>query len=301
MKNKNKQNNIKISIGIPAYNESANIKKLLHSLLSQIEAGYTLAEIIIISDGSTDSTTDIVRNMHSNKITLISHNTREGKSFSLNELLNLFTGDVLFLLDADIIISDSFLFTKIVKNNNFRKAGIISINAMPVEAENSFQKVVNAGFYAMKDIAMLWKNGRNYLLFKGCFLGLDKSFAKRVHIDKTIVNNDAYFYLLAKKMGLSPSYYDGAAVYYTSPRNLSDHSKQNGRFKTSQEEMENCFGKDLTSEYKIPASIYAKVIIKHLIVNPFYFTSYIMTKIFTKLANPQTHNHLWNIALSTKK
>jgi len=51
---------ITVSIGIPAYNEEANIGKLLSSLIKQKEAGFIIKEIIVVSDQSTDKTDEIV-------------------------------------------------------------------------------------------------------------------------------------------------------------------------------------------------------------------------------------------------
>lgn len=297
----NKTQNIKISIGIPAYNEAANIKKLLWSLLSQIEVEYTLAEIIVVSDGSVDTTVEQIRSIKNDKIVLLNHTTRQGKSQSLNEILAAFTGDVLFLLDADIKIYDSFLFAKIIKNTDMQKAGLVGINAIPVKAENNFQEIVNAGVYAMKDIAKLWKGGKNYLSFKGCFLGLHKSLAKNIRVDQSVVNNDAYFYLIAKKMGYSPTCYADASVYYTSPMNWSDHVKQTERFKSSKEEMEAYFKRNLDAEYNIPMVIYMKVIAKHILLNPYYFLNYLMIKAITQLKKSGKSSYMWHVALSTKK
>ena len=45
-----------VTIGIPAYNEEANVRNLLVSLLAQKETNFKLQEIIVVSDGSTDKT-----------------------------------------------------------------------------------------------------------------------------------------------------------------------------------------------------------------------------------------------------
>ena len=50
-----------LSIGIMAYNEEANIGRLLQSLLNQILTHGYLSEIIVVASGCTDRTEDIVR------------------------------------------------------------------------------------------------------------------------------------------------------------------------------------------------------------------------------------------------
>ena len=46
-----------ISIIIPLYNKATSIKRTIHSVLSQ---SYTDFELIIINDGSTDNSAEIV-------------------------------------------------------------------------------------------------------------------------------------------------------------------------------------------------------------------------------------------------
>jgi glycosyltransferase involved in cell wall biosynthesis len=45
--------NMTVTIGIPAYNEAANITSLLMALLAQNTPNFKLESIIVASDGST--------------------------------------------------------------------------------------------------------------------------------------------------------------------------------------------------------------------------------------------------------
>ena len=54
---KNKNNGKKIAVVIPARNEEQNISKTLHTLLNQNLLPY---RIIVVNDGSTDKTAEIV-------------------------------------------------------------------------------------------------------------------------------------------------------------------------------------------------------------------------------------------------
>ena len=51
---------LRISIGIPAYNEGGNIARLLRSVLGQ-KKRELIDEIIVISDGSSDNTVSEVK------------------------------------------------------------------------------------------------------------------------------------------------------------------------------------------------------------------------------------------------
>ena len=56
-----KHKKLTVTIGIPAYNEEKNIGRLLRALLRQKTNGLSIKKIIVISDASTDKTSQIVR------------------------------------------------------------------------------------------------------------------------------------------------------------------------------------------------------------------------------------------------
>ncbi len=290
----------KISVGIPAYNEGANIRRLLNSILNQKEVGYYLLEIIIISDGSTDNTVSEVSKIKSSKLKFVKSSKRLGKSFRINQILQIFKGDILLLLDGDIIISDISFLSKFVKNNDFEKTGLIGVNARPTPAENFFQRTMNAGITASEQISSDWNQGQNYLAFKGCFLGLSRTLAKKITLNSEVVNNDAYIYFKTLDLGYKPALYKGVQVYFKSPKNFQDYLSQSKRFTGSKPEMQKLLKKDLSREYASPYYLWIKVILMNLISNPFLFFNYMIIKFSTLLVKQIKIKSTWNIAVSTK-
>lgn len=292
---------LKISIGIPAYNESANIQALLKSLLQQTGDNFEIAEIIVVSDGSTDKTSAQVLAVRSKKIKLLAEKTRLGKSTRINQIIRIFKGNTLFLMDADISIKDKFLLSEIVKSGMIEKSGLIGITAIPNKPNNFFERIMMSGNTATYTLGKKWNNGNNYLLFKGCFLVLSRKFAKSVQMPKEIVNNDAFLYFAAISKGLLPTYIKEAVVYFKSPQNLTDHQLQSGRFRTSRKEMQKYFKFDLSPEYNIPKSVLISAAISCFLANPLYFLCYVIINSISKNTRNDNVNALWNIASSTKK
>ncbi|MEK7598641.1 MAG: glycosyltransferase [Patescibacteria group bacterium] len=93
----------KITIGIPAYNEAANIKHLLLALLKQNTTGFILHEIIVISDGSTDDTVKIARSITNSRIHVFEFTQREGQQKRQNQILAQYTGDIIVFIEADTL------------------------------------------------------------------------------------------------------------------------------------------------------------------------------------------------------
>src|SRR5690242_10839999 len=94
---------LSVSVGIPAYNEEANIKALLLSILSQKGNNFTLKEIIVVSDCSNDNTVAEVKNVKSKKIILIQNRKRSGAAIGQNKIVDFFSGEVLVIFNADVI------------------------------------------------------------------------------------------------------------------------------------------------------------------------------------------------------
>lgn len=84
----------KISIVIPAKNEASSIGELLKKLKQKFHD----AEVIVINDGSTDNTANIVLE---NNAKLISHPYSMGNGAAIKAGARAATGDILITMDAD--------------------------------------------------------------------------------------------------------------------------------------------------------------------------------------------------------
>ncbi|MBN2173597.1 MAG: glycosyltransferase family 2 protein [Bacteroidales bacterium] len=96
----------KLSIIIPAYNESATIYSILDKVLSVKLLEETVKEIVIVNDYSTDNTRELVENYiqdHNDiDIRLYNQEKNMGKGAALHKGIELATGDFLIIQDADL-------------------------------------------------------------------------------------------------------------------------------------------------------------------------------------------------------
>jgi glycosyltransferase involved in cell wall biosynthesis len=89
----------KISIIIPAYNSEKTIQKTIQSVLNQSFADF---ELLVINDGSQDSTLEVVSHIKDSRIQVFSY-ANAGANVSRNRGLSHSRGEFVSFLDADDI------------------------------------------------------------------------------------------------------------------------------------------------------------------------------------------------------
>ena len=96
-------NNRSCSIVIPAYNEAKRLPRTLQPILAFINAKSWDAEVIVVNDGSTDETADVVRAFAAENpvISLIDNPVNCGKGQSIRDGVQRASGDIILFTDAD--------------------------------------------------------------------------------------------------------------------------------------------------------------------------------------------------------
>jgi len=95
---------LEYSIVIPAYNESARLGATLEKVLDYVHAQGWNAEVIVVNDGSRDTTADIVRTFSAKDpaLRLVENPGNRGKGYSVrNGMLNT-RGRIVLFSDADL-------------------------------------------------------------------------------------------------------------------------------------------------------------------------------------------------------
>src|SRR5262249_27061073 len=88
----------KVSVAIPVYNREKYIAQAIDSILAQT---FTDFEILIIDDGSTDSSVAIARSYSDPHIRLVCHATNSGVAVARNSAIAHARGEYLAFLDSD--------------------------------------------------------------------------------------------------------------------------------------------------------------------------------------------------------
>lgn len=86
-----------VSVVIPTYNRSASVYNAILSVLSQT---YRDLELIVVDDGSTDNTYQILMNFHDSRLRLVRQD-HQGVAAARNYGVSLAQGDYIAFLDSD--------------------------------------------------------------------------------------------------------------------------------------------------------------------------------------------------------
>ncbi len=102
---------MKISVIMPTYNDADSLVKTIESLLSQ---SYENFEVIIMDDGSTDNTKEIVNSIKDKRINYF-YKENEDQLNAILSSLDKITGDYIYILHSDDLLPNNNFFEDSVK------------------------------------------------------------------------------------------------------------------------------------------------------------------------------------------
>jgi glycosyltransferase involved in cell wall biosynthesis len=143
---------MKISVCMASYNGAKYIKRQLSSIICQIGPN---DQVVIVDDGSTDNTVQIINSFHDSRIQLHINSINLGVVKTFERALHLAIGDIIFLSDQDDRWSDNKIavITKIFLTQD---VDLILHDAVIVNGShiisNSLHKSVNSSTGLIKNI-----------------------------------------------------------------------------------------------------------------------------------------------------
>jgi glycosyltransferase involved in cell wall biosynthesis len=139
----------KASIVIPAYNAGAYIIKTLDSIVSQSLDDF---ECLVIDDGSTDNTAELVAAYHDARIRLIRQANSGGPASPRNQGVNQAKGEYIFMFDSDDIMLPDKLRVTVGALDAHPDVDIVFTNFQSI---NDAGELLNANY--LQDYDTLWQ------------------------------------------------------------------------------------------------------------------------------------------------
>lgn len=299
-----KNNQLTLTIGIPAYNEARVIGRLLNSLTQQVFRSTKLLEVIVEIDGSSDHTYDVVADFKNSLpgLKIVRGSVRKGKISRLNHLHKIFKGDILITLDADVYLKNHLSIFNLLKP-------IISGKTKFAYGSKIFDTMDCTYFSrGVVEREKIWSSMRNTLNYgnniyncSGSYSAFSASFAKQLQYPEHISSDNQYSYLFALSHGTKPIYVKDAIVLSQPTRNFGDFIKQNIRLRDEQDPISQIFGSKYDTEYRLPVFNKYGALLKEFSSHPVLAVYAIILDLLIKIY-PGTHRHIiWDIATSTKE
>jgi glycosyltransferase involved in cell wall biosynthesis len=296
-----------VTVAIPAFNEEKNIAHIIRMVLKQKQINFTLSQLTVYDDKSTDRTVLIVKKLNKQYplISLVEGQIQHGKMFLLNEIFKHARHDITIVLDADIgLVGDHFieqLISPIIMNST---VNMVVANEAPLQAKTLIGKILRASFVLWDYVRLSVPNQDHVQNFYGAATAYRSSFAKTLQIPENLADERLYIFLMAKKTN-SFRFLKNVKIVYWPITTIYDFVKISERsFGTKQQELEKIFGKDIETSCKIATKYKMIGIIKSLYYQPIYTPLALMVSYFLNKAamrNTKRKSMLWEISTSTKK
>ncbi len=212
---------IRCSVGITAYNEEANIGKLLEAMLDQKLYQAEIAEIIVVASGCTDCTEEIVQEYmaRDGRIRLLVQPCREGKTSAVNLFLQRAGEDICVLESGDTLPRHDSI-ENMVRHFEDPNVGMTGAQKVPVNTPGHI-----IGYLSHLRLKM-----EHQLCLEvprtGELIAFRKVFDR---IPPDVAMDEAFVEALIVKRGMRVFYAPDAVVFNMGPETLGDFIRQRRR------------------------------------------------------------------------
>lgn len=204
-----------VSIIMPSYNTGKFIKKTINSVINQT---YNNWELIIVDDGSTDNTDEVVRAIKDDRIKYIKNKVNKGAAISRNIALREAKGRWIAFLDSDDLWKEDKLEKQIkfMEDNNYYFS---YTNYIEIDENSNFNGRKITGPKKITRIGMF-----NYC-WPGCLTVMyDSKRIGLIQIEDIKKNNDYAMWLKACKKADCYLLNEELAMYRKRTGSISNHS-----------------------------------------------------------------------------
>jgi cellulose synthase/poly-beta-1,6-N-acetylglucosamine synthase-like glycosyltransferase len=212
---------LRVSLGITAYNEEANIGRLLEALLAQELATAAISEIIVVASGCTDRTHEIVEAFAARdpRIRLIVQPRREGKTAAINLFLAEAKEEIVVVQSGDTLVRFDTI-EHLIKPFSDPTIGMTGAQKVPVNASDQF-----IGYMSHLRLQL-----EHQLCLEVPRLGELIAFRKVIDaIPPDVAMDEAFMEAFVIRRGLRVVYAPNAVVYNMGPESVADFIRQRRR------------------------------------------------------------------------
>lgn len=165
-----------ISFIVPTYNDSATIKYTVESIFSCCPCKF---ELFVVNDCSKDNTLDILKELKKKyDFTLVNNKKNLGKSKSVNNIFKKTKGEIIFIVDSDIIVNEKALKDVLARFDDSPKVG--AVGGKYKSLKRGFWEFMQDLEYNMGTLIQAAHNPTSTISLCGGFMAVRKEAFERV-------------------------------------------------------------------------------------------------------------------------
>ena len=206
----------KISIVLPVYNGAKSVKKCIKSIFAQ---DYTNLEIIIVNDGSTDNSEEIIKSVieeYGRKDVIYIYKENTGVADTRNYAISIALGDYITFIDQDDMYSENYCSSYmglVDENTDIVVGGYIRVDS---EEKELYREHLAEAEWSKYIVTAPWAH-----IYKRDFLVNNK-----IEFLKSAIGEDVYFNILAYAYAKNVKICEEELYYWTNNPESVSNSKQ---------------------------------------------------------------------------
>jgi len=146
----------RVTVFMPVYNRERYVRSAVESVLAQSFRDF---ELLILDDGSTDATPDVLASLSDPRVRVVRNETNEGIPAARNRGLDLARGELLAFLDSDDLAARHRLARQVRFLDRFPDHAVVGSWARKIDAAGRRKRVLRR--------PLTWNRIRSRLLFMG--------------------------------------------------------------------------------------------------------------------------------------
>ncbi len=233
---------------------------------------FELKKVIVISDGSTDGTDRLVKELSltNPKISLLIDGKRMGKSARLMSLYKSNNSDIFVQFDADVILANKNSLEELLKPFQNNRVVMVSGDKIPLSNNTFVAKLILKWHQIWRQVRISMRNIHTIKNSFSCILALRKEFAKSLSLDSNITSESSMIYYEVKKRHLLFKFAPKSAVFYKLPSTITDYLSQTRRSYDEEDLLLKKYGKKIYTFNNKTGLLKIRVVLKSLLTDPIY-------------------------------
>ncbi len=169
----------RISFIVPTYNCENFVEECINSVISQIS---DKDELVLVDDGSSDGTRDVLKKYENIENINIIFNEHKGASGARNKGIDCAKGEYITFIDCDDLLKKGFISKseELLKKN--ADLYIFGIERIPIEGNREFWKVRDNYYENVSDFADNYIKTRRLLIYSNCNKLYKKSIVDKMNL-----------------------------------------------------------------------------------------------------------------------